>query len=105
MTDTQSRSERGSFPHPLIRMFVFSLAAQLRPLLRPSARRDLARYISGLSSDQSAKEWLRWAHEVLTTFKTEARTLRVGRTGLLIRAAPIGAFRRPDRAYRVRWIF
>ena len=105
MTDAQPRSPRRTTPDPLTRVFVFSLAAQLRPLLRPSARRDLARYIASFSSDESAKEWLRWAHEVLTTFKSEARTLRVGRTGRLVRAAPIGVFRRPDRAYRVRWIF
>jgi hypothetical protein len=88
---------------PSTRMFLLAMGAQLRQLLRPSARRDLGEYVKSLTSDTEAQPFLDWAKDVVEAHRS-AKTRRAGRARALVRAAPDGVFTRPETAFRVRWL-
>ena len=89
----------------LLRGFLLAAAAAMKPLLRPSARRDLNRFVATIRSDASAKDFMEWATRVLEANRTDGKSIRGGLASRAIRETPLPIFRRPDRAYRPRAIF
>lgn len=83
-------------------MFAFVCAIQLRALLRPSARRDLSRFLKARRSVQELGGFVAWAQDVLEAHRVDRHGLRNRRTAHAIQADPLGAFRRPMRAFRLR---
>jgi len=85
----------------------FLLASQsaLKPLLRPSAHREVGRFIGRIESDVEAKKFLTWAARVVRAHRRDARGGRPKIAARIVRSAPEGLFRRPERAYRPRYIF
>jgi hypothetical protein len=90
---------------PLIGGFVLAATAAMKPLLRPSARRDLARFIATIKWDGEAKEFVRWAARVLEAHRAGSKSIRRGRAATAILETALPIFRRPSRAYRPRSIF
>jgi hypothetical protein len=89
---------------PILRSFMLVTALKMRPLLRPSARRDLLRFVGTLDSDEHAKAFLEWGVRVIKAHHEDAKSLRRPRAKQLIAQTELPIFRRPDRAYRVRWL-
>src|SRR5437879_2759246 len=81
---------------PTMRMWMHVCITGLRPVLRPSARRDLTRYLQGIRDDDAARAWSSWAQMILDAHRTDVTGGR--RVRDLLRSAPVGLFRRPDRA-------
>jgi hypothetical protein len=90
---------------PHLMAFLASSIAAMKPLLRPSARRDMFRFVVAIRSEAKAKEFLAWASRVLEANRVDGRSGHGGRAARAIQETPLPVFRRPDRAYRPRSIF
>jgi len=89
---------------PFLRSFMLATGLKMRPLLRPSARRDMARFMSKMDSDEQAQEFLEWGVNVLRAHHEDAKSVRRNRARQLIAQTKLPIFRKPDRAYRLRWL-
>lgn len=85
--------------------FLLAAIAAMKPLLRPSARHDMARFVATITSEGKATEFLSWATRVLEAHRQDGKGVRGGRAARVIRETSLPVFRRPDRAYRPRAIF
>jgi hypothetical protein len=77
---------------------------QLRPILRPSARRDLERFISRLKSRSDLEEVIRWGGSVLEADFEERYFLKRPKTQKAISMTRLPIFRRPERSFQIRWM-
>src|SRR5262245_13751902 len=87
---------------PAIRSFMLVTGLKMRPLLRPSARKDLTKFMAQIDSDEQAKEFLDWGISVLSAHHNDAKSRHGGQARQLIEQTKLPIFRRPRRAYRVR---
>lgn len=88
----------------LLRAFLLVTVTKLRPLLRPSARNDLARYVGRLDSVSDAQTFLAWGQRLISAHMEDARKHGGSRAARVVSQTELPIFRRPDRAYRVRWL-
>ena len=84
---------------------IITILAQLKPVLRPSARRDLSSYISNISDEETFLSFMKWADGTLNSCFDEKLFLKKPRTRYLIQFTGPQIFRRPIKAYRSRLIF
>src|SRR5687768_3655306 len=77
------------------------ILSQMRPILRPSARRDLCRFIVELDSKDDLEELIRWAGVVFTAdFEERLNVLWRPKTRKAILLTRLDIFRRPERAFK-----
>jgi len=81
--------------------FVLAQLACLSPLLRPSARKDLRRFVGAMRRDD-LDEFMRWADRVLQAHRVDGKHLGGMRAAEAVRQTSLPIFRRPERAYRPR---
>jgi hypothetical protein len=98
-----NREQESQLPG-LLRGFLLASVGRLRPLLRPSARNDLARYARNIQSVESAQAFLAWSQRVLEAHMQDAKQRWGGRAAKVVAQTALPIFRRPDRAFRVRWL-
>lgn len=89
---------------PTILAFMLVTGLKIRPLIRPSARKDMARFMATIESDEQAKEFLDWGLNVLNAYHKDAKSIRGDRARQLIAQTKLPIFRKPENAFRVRWI-
>jgi hypothetical protein len=90
-----------SEPLEVVRLMV--ILNETRAILRPSARRDLLRYMGRVRTPEELRDLVRWGDEVLKANAEERYSLFRRKTRAAVVATTLPIFRRPDRAFKVRW--
>jgi hypothetical protein len=103
-TQREKRTLRPAEVPPIIHVFMMAAGMKMRPLLRPSARRDMGRYMGRVRTEDEAKIFLEWSIRVLNAHHEDTKSMRGGRARLAILQTELPIFRKPQRAYRIRWM-
>ena len=90
---------------PILRVFVLACHAGMQPLLRPSAHRELGRFVGHLQTQKDVIAFLTWAQHVLRAHRRDAHGASPKSAARLVRNAPKGMFVRPELAYRPRRLY
>jgi hypothetical protein len=90
---------------PLKTIRLMALITQARGILRPVAHRELREFAATARNTEEITALLGWGAKLLEADFRERYSLTRPETKLTVLTCPLPVFSRPDKAYKVRWMF